>query len=147
MARRSGEQATERVVVPKKQPLDPKLVDKIVEMYTARVEGTNRPRYTYAEITRATHVPRGTQIYYLQQRGIPTDRLGTASTPSRVPNNTLLDRLSAAEQECGQLRAERDRLRATLDTLLDRLGITPAAAARALKAPITKGSRDANNHP
>lgn len=134
MNTRPGKQATRgQAATPKRQPIAEDVQAKIIEMYQAK-----RPT---AEITRATHVPRASIYYVLDAHGIKPDRLGVNRVEAATQGE-LLDRLSASERECGELRAERDRLRATLDTLLDRLGITPAAAARALKATETRrGSR------
>jgi hypothetical protein len=124
MANRQGKQATDTPARP--APRKPKIPDDVVDVIVTMYE----QGATSAEIQRATGVPRGSQYYVREQRGIKPNRLGRAD--GRVNNNTLLDRLTESERECGELRAERDRLRATLDTLLERLGVTPAAAARVL---------------
>jgi hypothetical protein len=118
--------------VPKRQPIAEDVQLRVVEMYKANAKT--------AEITRATHVPRASIYWVLERHGIRPNRLGMGRQGDAMTVDEVLDRLRDVERENGELRAKCDRLQATLDTLLDRLGITPAAATRAL-SPVNETRR------
>lgn len=118
----------------RKPPIADATQEEIVKLYKAG--------HSTAEITRRTRVPRGSIYYVLKRKKVPTNRLGqTDGKPVTLAEQISLNR--QLEQELTEVQAERDRLSTTLDTLLARLGLTPAKVARLInnptRQPATKG--------
>jgi 'Paired box' domain len=130
----TGARKQASAVQPRKQPIADDVQARIIEMYNAGAKT--------AEITRATHVPRASIYWVLERNGIRPNRVGLGRSTDAMTISEVLDRLRSVERENGELRAECERLRATLDTIWERLGLNGQAAAKALGVPrvTRKGS-------
>ena len=76
----------------------------------AKVLAMYREGFKLAEITDETKVPRATVYYLLEQAGIQPNRLAVRGSGA-LSLNDVMERLSSAEREVGELRAQLDKER------------------------------------